>query len=153
MQDGAADQKSSFYWLFDNRQALVDAALERWERVETDEVIPRLAAVADPAERLRLLVETAFSAGRSGTLALRLLVDTVNPAARSVAERVTRKRIASIEEALAELGRPADQARHLAAAYAIYLGTATLNSASAAPEDTKSYVDTVLESFGVPANR
>ncbi|MFI0467324.1 hypothetical protein ACH347_24880 [Saccharopolyspora sp. 5N102] len=40
-----------------------------------------------------------------------------------------------------------------AAAYAVYLGTAALNSAAAAPEDAKSYVDTVLESFGVPANR
>ncbi|MEV0051258.1 hypothetical protein AB0H34_12260 [Saccharopolyspora shandongensis] len=55
---------------------------------------------------------------------------------------------------MAELGRPADQARHLAAAaYAVYLGTAALNSAAAAPEDVESYVDTVLASFGVPANR
>lgn len=32
--------KSSFYWLFDNRQALLAAALERWERVQTDEILP-----------------------------------------------------------------------------------------------------------------
>ncbi|MEU5845749.1 hypothetical protein [Saccharopolyspora shandongensis] len=47
-----------------------------------------------------------------------------------------------------------DQLEHLAAAaYAIYLGTAALNSAAAASEDIESYVDAVLESFGVPANR
>src|SRR5580658_6647326 len=30
--------KSSFYWLFDNRRALLEAALERWEQEQTERV-------------------------------------------------------------------------------------------------------------------
>src|SRR5262249_58235558 len=42
--------KSSFYWLFENRKALLEAALQRWERQQTDAVLPRLAAIARPAQ-------------------------------------------------------------------------------------------------------
>ncbi|GAB3432702.1 TetR/AcrR family transcriptional regulator [Actinophytocola sediminis] len=140
--------KSSFYWLFDNRQALLVAALERWERTETDEVLPALAEVADPVDRLRLLVAAAFTGGRGGAVALRLAVDADTPAVRAVVERVTRRRIAGIEAALRELGHPADRAATLAAAsYAVYLGTAALHRSAAAPADITSYVDTVLAAF------
>src|SRR5437879_1154915 len=89
--------KSSFYWLFDGRPALLAAALERWERVQTDEILPWLAAIADPAERLRVLMRHAFAAAESGDLALRLLGSADDPVVREVVERVTRRRIAVIE--------------------------------------------------------
>lgn len=143
--------KSSFYWLFENRDALLAAALERWERVQTEEVIPRLAEIPDPAERLRVLIHHAFASTDGGTLALLLLIESGHPAVREVAERVTHKRLAVIREALVELGRSPEQARHTAAAaYAVYLGTAALRRVDAAPEDdAHTYIDTVMAAFGV----
>ncbi|MYW03877.1 TetR/AcrR family transcriptional regulator [Streptomyces sp. SID3343] len=137
--------KSSFYWLFENREALLVAALERWERVQTDEVLPTLAAVADPAERLRLLIRHAFTSTRGGALALVLLTESDDPTVRAVAERVTHRRLITIEAALTELGHTPERARHLAAAsYAVYLGTAALRMVDAAPRDAGPYVDTVM---------
>src|SRR5262245_5586250 len=76
--------KSSFYWLFANRRALLEAALERWEQRQTEAVLPALAAIADPAERLRLLVRNAFAASGSADLALRLLTESADPVVRPV---------------------------------------------------------------------
>jgi len=143
--------KSSFYWLFENRQALLEAALSLWEQRQTDAVLPRLAAIADPADRLRTLTRNAFAAAEHADLALRLLTEAADPAVRSVAERVTRRRLGVIEAAFTELGQPAGQARHYAdALYAAYLGTAALRRAGAAPADSEGYIAALLAAFGVP---
>ncbi|MGE5132831.1 MAG: TetR family transcriptional regulator [Gemmatimonadota bacterium] len=146
---GAA--KSSFYWLFANRQALLEAALLRWEQRQTEAVIPGLSAIADPAARLRQLAGTAFAATGTADLALTLLTEADDPVIRPVVERVTRRRLAVIEAAFAELGHPPGQARHHASAlYAAYLGTAALRRAGAAPADREGYLATLLAAFGVP---
>ncbi|WP_433174269.1 TetR/AcrR family transcriptional regulator [Actinoallomurus sp. CA-150999] len=143
--------KSSFYWLFENRQALLEAALERWERTQTEAVAARLTEIPDPAERLRRLVHQAFAGPDDGDLALRLLTASDDPAVRSVAERVTRRRLAVIETAFAELGHPPELARHYATmSYSAYLGAAALRRVGAAPDDPHAYVDAVLAPFGVP---
>lgn len=142
--------KSSFYWLFDNRRALLEAALRRWEQRQTDAVLPELAAIADPAERLRLLARNAFAATESADLALRLLTEAADPIVRPVVERVTRRRLAVIEAAFTELGHSAGRARHHAAAlYAAYLGTAALHRVDAAPADREDYLAALLAAFGV----
>ncbi|WP_326598365.1 TetR/AcrR family transcriptional regulator [Streptomyces sp. NBC_01803] len=144
--------KSSFYWLFDNRQALLAAALERWERVQTDEILPWLAALP-PAERLRRLVHHAFAdtTGR-GDLALRLLTESADPLVREVTERVTERRLAVLESAFTALGHPPEAARHYAmAGYSAYLGAAALRHTPSAPADPAAYIDTILRAFGVPA--
>src|SRR5262249_59669788 len=41
--------KSSFYWLFENRKALLEAALQRGGRQQTGAVLPRASAVARSA--------------------------------------------------------------------------------------------------------
>jgi len=143
--------KSSFYWLFPSRQALLEAALERWERVQTDEVLPWLAGIADPADRLRRLVRHAFAATGGGDLALSLLMHAGDPVVRPVVERVTRRRLATIEAAFAELGQPAPLAGQLAAAcYAGYLGTAALRRVGAAPAESAGYLDTLLAGLTRP---
>src|SRR2546430_1661392 len=53
--------KGSFYHHFPNRDALVVAALEDWERSQTEAVIERLELIPDPAERLRAVLATAFA--------------------------------------------------------------------------------------------
>src|SRR5215203_5175009 len=52
--------KGSFYWHFKDRPALIEAALQRWERDYTDRIIERLREVPDPRERFRRLLESAF---------------------------------------------------------------------------------------------
>jgi AcrR family transcriptional regulator len=142
--------KSSFYWLFDDRRALLEAALERWERVQTEQVIALLANIADPAGRLRYLIRHAFAAPAGADLALRLLTES-EPSVRQVAERVTRRRLAILTETFAELGLPPEQARHRAAAsYAVYLGTAALHRVDAAPDDVDAYVGSITAAL-IPA--
>ncbi|MGH8078705.1 MAG: TetR/AcrR family transcriptional regulator, partial [Lysobacter sp.] len=43
--------KGSFYWHFPSRDALLVAALERWEKVEQETVFGKLEAIADPSQR------------------------------------------------------------------------------------------------------
>ena len=45
--------KGSFYWHFPSREALLVAALERWEKTEQETVFGKLEAVSDPRARLR----------------------------------------------------------------------------------------------------
>jgi AcrR family transcriptional regulator len=142
--------KSSFYWLFENRRALLQAALQQWEQRQTDAVLPRLAAIADPAERLRTLARNAFAATRTADLALRLLTESGDPIVRPVVERVTRRRLAVIEAAFTELGHPSGQARHYATAiYSAYLGTAALRRVDAAPSDSEDYIAALLAALDV----
>jgi AcrR family transcriptional regulator len=142
--------KSSFYWLFDGRQALLDAALSRWEQRQTEAVAALSAAIADPAERLRFLIHEAFAAPEGADLALQLLTESGDPAVAEVAGRVTRRRIQVIEAAFTELGHPAERARHDAtAAYATYLGTAALRRIGAVPSDEDGYVAQLMRSFGI----
>src|SRR5687768_16979730 len=59
--------KGSFYWHFANRDELIDATLERWERRDTTEVIAAIGALADPRERLVALGRRAYGDAARGT--------------------------------------------------------------------------------------
>ncbi|WP_026412206.1 TetR family transcriptional regulator [Actinomadura oligospora] len=138
--------KSSFYWLFDNRSALLDAALELWEREQTERVATHLAAIPDPAERMRTLFRLALSTGNAD-LALRLTGEA-NTSVLAVAGRVTRRRLEILEASFRELGMADGQAGHRATAvYATYLGTAVLARVGVAPADTDAYVDDLLAAY------
>ena len=52
--------KGSFYHHFENRDALLTAALDAWERSQTEEVIARLQLIPNPAERLRAVLTHAL---------------------------------------------------------------------------------------------
>jgi len=144
--------KSSFYWLFADRQALLEAALERWERTQTEQVVDRLASIPDPADRLRYLLRHAFTATSGADLALRLLAEPDNPAVRDVAARVTERRLAVLTDLFASTGLAPDEARHRAlGGYAAYLGTAALRQVSAIPGDPTAYIDTLITLYLPPA--
>src|SRR5687768_10572564 len=67
--------KGSFYWHFKNRDALVEAALELWEQRHTDAVIEYLEQEADPAKRLRALVDAAYEKGAVDRVEVALLAN------------------------------------------------------------------------------
>lgn len=127
--------KGSFYWHFPNRDALLRAALERWEREDTEGTIAALAPLADPRERLARLIGVAFAEhepirdasglGLRFTLALSDAAD--DPVVGPVLRRVTERRIAYLEQEMAAFGLDGAEARNRALlGYAAYLGTLRL---------------------------
>ncbi len=58
--------KGSFYWHFADRPALLESILELWEREGTADVIAEVAAIPDPAERLRRVTGAALEATTHG---------------------------------------------------------------------------------------
>jgi AcrR family transcriptional regulator len=66
--------KGSFYWHFKNRDALIQAALGRWEQRRTGAVIEELEREPGPARRLRKLLEAAFERGPTDRAEIALLL-------------------------------------------------------------------------------
>jgi AcrR family transcriptional regulator len=122
--------KGSFYWHFANRDALIEAALRRWEETHTASVIRLLEETgSDPSARLRLLYSTISAAGAAGGMALEanLLVAAGHPLVEPVLRRVVGRRLAYVEKIFEDLGLPPVEARHRALiAYAGYVGSVQL---------------------------
>ncbi|MET7334183.1 TetR/AcrR family transcriptional regulator [Nonomuraea sp. NPDC005650] len=149
--------KGSFYWHFPNRQALVEAALERWE-AGTDEVIARLEPVPDPVERMRTLLEWAFGDGRDAAISFRLISEVDDPAAGpvvgpkvgAVVRRVSERRLAFMRAVLEEVGQPPDEAaRRALTAYGGYLGLAALARIGAVAQVPEDLAGHALEELGL----
>ncbi|WP_188194577.1 TetR/AcrR family transcriptional regulator [Nonomuraea sp. SYSU D8015] len=145
--------KGSFYWHFPNRQALVEAALKRWEE-ETEQIIAGLDKVADPVARMRALLELAFGDGRDAAVSFRLIsaVDdpAVGPMVSAVARRVSERRLAYMQAVLEQAGRPPEEARRrVLAAYGGYLGLAALARVGVAPEPPHDLIDTAMSELGL----
>jgi AcrR family transcriptional regulator len=115
--------KGSFYWHFKNRDALIQAALDRWERRGTESVIEELEREPDPAKRLRTLLEAALELGPANRVEIALLANPEHPAAVRAVRRVAERRIAYISDQLKKLGWSSSDAHDRAAIlYYIYVG-------------------------------
>ena len=115
--------KGSFYHHFANRDALIVAALEEWERSQTEVVIERLGLLPDPAERLRAVMAAALGDRAGGVRDAALLGSAAHALVKPVVERVTKRRLAYLTETYVELGLPEVRARHRALLlYSSYLG-------------------------------
>src|SRR4051812_23165443 len=136
--------KGSFYWHFKDRPALIDAALQRWERDFTDRIIERLFDVADPRERFRMLLESAFEDHPGVLIDANLLAAAEDPPVGAALERVARKRLAFVDKIFAELGADGGSERAILA-FSAYVGLAQLRRT--APDlmptgrRTKAYID------------
>jgi AcrR family transcriptional regulator len=136
--------KGSFYWHFGGRDALLEAALARWERSGTDDVITLVEAEADAASRLRTLMAVAIGGDDSVELALQ--PSAGHPLVAPVLARVTARRLDYLTALFVEVGFPAEQARQRSLlAYTAYLGHAQLRHATPelAPSGT-AYVDAAI---------
>lgn len=115
--------KGSFYHHFENREALIQAALEEWERSQTEAVIQRLQLIPDPAERLRAVLTAAFADRSGGVRDAALLSAATDSMVKPVVARVTRRRTNYFAEAFMQLGMTRAQARRRALLlYTAYLG-------------------------------
>jgi AcrR family transcriptional regulator len=114
--------KGSFYWHFADRDALLGAALARWERDYTDRVIAAVAEVATPRARLRQLIGSVVSGGRGDRIHLALAGSDL-PVVRATVARVTRRRLDYLAACYVELGQARRRARESALlAYTAYVG-------------------------------
>jgi AcrR family transcriptional regulator len=150
--------KGSFYWHFSNRDALLEAALLRWERVNTEEIIALIDADPDPHSRLRHLMTLtlAHPTDVPGDRVLLALQSSANhPLVAPVFARVTQRRLDYITELFTASGLPPDQARRRSLlAYTAFLGHAHL--ATTTPElvpmgaDRRDYVNSVVATLTRP---
>ncbi|MEI5100098.1 TetR/AcrR family transcriptional regulator [Streptomyces sp. PmtG] len=142
--------KGSFYWHFANRDALIEAALERWTEINTEGVISEVEAEPDVRRRVRLLFAEAISSASSDPLEVSLLATASHPAVAAALRRVTERRVAYVAGLFAGLGFPEPEARRRGLlAYSVYLGHAQLGHAAPSvlpPEDEfGAYLDEALD--------
>ncbi|MEU6283445.1 TetR/AcrR family transcriptional regulator [Streptomyces sp. NPDC047028] len=122
--------KGSFYWHFANRDALVEAALDRWEQISTEGTISEAEAEPDPAERIRRLFAEAVASATADPLEVALLATATHPQVAAAMRRVTERRVAYLGRLFAGLGFPEPEARRRGLiAYTVYLGHAQLGHA------------------------
>src|SRR4249919_1265431 len=120
--------KGSFYWHFPSRDALLQAALERWEVVEQETVFGTLETVADPRDRLRALFRVVAHEARSHIIYSELLKALDHPTVKPVIERVSGRRLDYLTASLRQTGLGRAEAQHRARlAYAAYVGFLQLN--------------------------
>jgi AcrR family transcriptional regulator len=117
--------KGSFYWHFKNRQALLAAAVARWERLHVDAPLDAAGAIADPRGRLDALLGAA--AGKPPTIFLKMLEGVDEPVVQAAVTRAAQRRVAFLERAFSDLGlAPAQARRQALLAYSAYVGRALL---------------------------
>jgi AcrR family transcriptional regulator len=114
--------RGSFYWHFKDRAELIDAALERWERENTIDLLPELEAVADPVQRLRVLLKSVYERPVDA-IELTLASAGADPVAGPAFARVTRLRMDAVRRIFTDLGLSEAAAADRAwLVYALYIG-------------------------------
>lgn len=141
--------KGSFYWHFPSRDALLHAALERWEQVELDEVFSQIEAVVDPRLRLRELFLRVAHEVRSHIIYAELLKALDHPVVQPVMQRVSKRRLDYLMLAFRQVGMPRSEAQHRAhLTYAAYVGFLQLALQLGQPRlqhaEFEAYVDHVI---------
>jgi len=119
----AGATKGSVYHHFPNREALLKATVERWEREHTEKVIELVEAEATPHEKLRTLFGTVLDRSRKGSVEMALQAGAQDPVVAPVLQRVTERRLGYLAELFAQLGFDREHARKRALlAFSLYLG-------------------------------
>src|SRR3546814_1046560 len=101
---GRGVTKGSMYWHFPSRDALLQAALERWESVEQEAVFGTLETIPDPRERLRNLFQLVAHEAKSHVIYSALLKALDHPAVQPVMERVSERRLEYLTASFRQAG-------------------------------------------------
>jgi AcrR family transcriptional regulator len=153
--------KGSAYWHFPNREALLRATLERWEREHTEAVIELVESAAgdEPGARLRVLFGAVLDATGADTAArveLALQASADDPLVAAALRRVTERRLGYLATLFGRLGfTPAQARRRAVLAHSIYLGQAQLirSSPELLPQSTaarRAQLDDALAAMTAP---
>ena len=133
-----------------SRDALLRAALERWEQVRLMSVRPA-EAVADPRERMRELF--CRSRTKSARIIYSELLKTLDhPVVQPVMQRVSKRRLDYLMLAFRQLGMVRADAQHRAhLTYAAYVGFLQLSLQLGQPRlqqaEFDAYVDHVIQTL------
>lgn len=120
--------KGSFYWHFTNRVALIKAALARWERNETDDIVREVESELDPYERLVKIFKQANSSYRAGRLYMALTAESGDPIVGEVVHRVSSRRMRYLYDCYRALGLAEKDAQLWSTfAYATFIGNQHLH--------------------------
>ena len=141
--------KGSFYWHFPSRDALLQAALERWELFEQQDVFGSLEDVPDPRQRLRALFLLAAHEVTPHVSYGEWLKALDHPMVRPVIDRISRRRLDYLVKAFQQAGLEGAAAQHRARlAYAAYVGFLQLTMHLQQPrqqrEEFESYVEHMI---------
>ncbi|HYO61050.1 MAG TPA: TetR/AcrR family transcriptional regulator [Actinomycetota bacterium] len=141
--------KGSFYWHFESRDALIEAALARWEHRRTDAVLEKLEREPDPAVRLRKAMELGIEQGPSSRAEIALLSNPSHPSARRAVRRVAKRRLSWFREQLEALGLDERDAGDRAVLFChIYVGNmqmAHLAPRLRTPAERKRQIDLMFD--------
>jgi AcrR family transcriptional regulator len=141
--------KGSFYWHFPSREALLQAAMERWEKAEQETVFGSLEKVPDPRERLRALFQVVAHEAKSHIIYSELLKALDHPTVAPVIGRVSQRRFDYLVASFRQAGLSRTDAQHRARlAYAAYVGFLQLSGQLHQPrlqhDEFEAYVEHVM---------
>lgn len=148
----ARRHQRQLYWHFPSRDALLQAALERWEIFEQKEVFGSLEDVPDPSARLRALFQLVAHEVKPHVIYSELLKALDHPAVRPVIDRVSQRRLDYLIASFRQAGLTRTDAQHRARlAYAAYVGflqlSLQLQQPKPAREDFEAYVEHVIQTL------
>lgn len=144
--------KGSFYWHFTGREHLLREALEAWEQDMGLDVAVRFKGIADPRERLRILMFAAFEDRDNGLLFAALAATSSDPLVQPVLRRVSERRMALGIGSLRALGYDQEEARRRALfLYSAYAGYFSLQRATPGSigevEELSTYVKYLVDAL------
>ena len=144
--------KGSFYWHFPSRDALLQAALERWETAEQEIVFGSVENVSDPRERLRSLFRLVAHEVKSHIIYSELLKALDHPTVSPVIGRVSQRRMDYLTASFRQAGLGRTVAQHRARlAYAAYVGFLQLSLQLQQPrlhhDEFEAYVEHVMDTL------
>ncbi len=155
--------KGGFYWCFASRDELLEAALERWSFLGTDEIIRTVEQSADASSQVRELLSVVMrrigantpEAQRIVRLQYALSCASNEPLVAPVVARVTAARIAFLVHTLKLVGLPTKLAKQRAVlGYAAYIGMvqliATHNAEAIAGAKSSALVEAYLAMLLAP---
>lgn len=140
--------KGSFYWHFQNRDALLRAALQRWEDEDIRTFERSLNIIKDPRRKMRSLFRRTRQEIRSHVIFCALFMAVDNPLVAEVMQRVSERRIEFLREGFTELGMVPEEAINRARlAFMGYVGFLqyyqNFKSARMSIDELDAYVDHV----------
>ncbi len=147
--------KGSFYWHFSQRDALIEAALKRWEENDTHNLVARVESIENPRKRLRELFRLTSREMRSHKIYAALLRASDHPVVAPVMDRVSQERMLYLARVFEQAGMDSIAANHRARlAYSAYIGllqlTLQLRTSRLSTEVFDAYVGHMIDTL-IPA--
>ena len=138
--------KGSFYWHFPTREALLKAALVRWETRDEQQLANDLAPIVEPRVRLRELFRRVARESQPHRAYAALLQALDQPAVAEVMGRVSQRRVEFLHQAYRDAGMNGNEAMHRARlAYAAYVGFLQLGLIPDLPKLSHEQFDAYVE--------